>query len=149
MPNTVPPFARASGFRWIALWAPLVITACGGGGSGDGGMASGVASTAGSSADASAPALGSDAGASVPGVTFRDACGTDSRRVPPAGLPHCTFHGLRKCASVRLAEHGCTPHEIAAITGHATLREIERYTKGASRRRLAVSAMAKLRKVSG
>ena len=37
-----------------------------------------------------------------------------------ACLPHCTFHGLRKAASRRLAEHGCTPHEIAAITGHAS-----------------------------
>jgi integrase len=26
-----------------------------------------------------------------------------------AGLPHCTFHGLRKGAARRLAEHGCTP----------------------------------------
>ena len=27
-----------------------------------------------------------------------------------AGLPHCTFHGLRKAAARRLAECGCTPH---------------------------------------
>ena len=45
-----------------------------------------------------------------------------------ACLPHCSFHGLRKAASVRLAEAGCTPHEIAAITGHASLKEIVRYT---------------------
>jgi integrase len=62
-----------------------------------------------------------------------------------AGLPHCTFHGLRKAAARRLAEHGCTPHEIAAITGHATLKEIERYTKAASRKRLAESAMKKVK----
>jgi integrase len=63
-----------------------------------------------------------------------------------AGLPHCTFHGLRKAAVRRLAEHGCTPHEIAAITGHATLKEIERYAKAASRKRLAESAMNKVKR---
>lgn len=61
-----------------------------------------------------------------------------------AGLPQCSFHGLRKAASRRLAEHGCTPHEIAAITGHVTLKEIERYTKDAQRRIMARSALAKL-----
>ena len=65
-----------------------------------------------------------------------------------AGLAHCTFHGLRKAAARRLAEAGCTPHEIAAITGHATLKEIERYTKAASRKRLAAAAMDKVRTAS-
>jgi integrase len=47
-----------------------------------------------------------------------------------AGLsPDCTFHGLRKAACRRLAEAGCTVHEIAAISGHASLKEVERYTK--------------------
>ena len=32
-----------------------------------------------------------------------------------AGMPkHCSFHGLRKAACRRLAEAGCTVHEIAA-----------------------------------
>jgi integrase len=73
------------------------------------------------------------------GGWFREQCDR-------AGLPHCTFHGLRKGASRRLAEHGCTPHEIAAITGHATLKEIERYTKDAERRTLAKSAMEKVKR---
>jgi hypothetical protein len=34
-------------------------------------------------------------------------------------------------------------HEIAAITGHASLAEVERYTKAANRKRLAKSAMTK------
>jgi integrase len=72
------------------------------------------------------------------GNWFRDQCNA-------AGLPHCTFHGLRKAAARRMAEDGCTPHEIAAITGHATLKEIERYTKAASRKRLAESAMKKVK----
>ena len=50
------------------------------------------------------------------GNWFREQCDA-------AGLHHCTFHGLRKAASRRLAEHGCTPHEIAAITGHAFVEE--------------------------
>jgi integrase len=72
------------------------------------------------------------------GNWFRDQCNA-------AGLPHCSFHGLRKAASVRLAEAGCTPHEIAAITGHASLKEIVRYTATADRKRLAISAMEKMK----
>ena len=43
---------------------------------------------------------------------------------------HCVFHGLRKAALTRLADAGCTTHEFAAISGHKTLSEVERYTKG-------------------
>ena len=38
----------------------------------------------------------------------------------------------RKATARRLAEIGCTAHEIAAITGHSTLGEVERYTKAAT-----------------
>jgi integrase len=55
----------------------------------------------------------------------------------------CTFHGLRKAALTRLADAGCTVHEIAAISGHASLKMIERYTKAADQKRLAVSAMTR------
>ena len=59
-----------------------------------------------------------------------------------AGLPtHCVFHGLRKAALTRLADAGCTTHELAAISGHKTLSEVERYTKGADQARLARAAM--------
>lgn len=62
-----------------------------------------------------------------------------------AGLPRdCHFHGLRYSAAKRLAEAGCTPHQIAAITGHATLSMVQKYSKGAEQRRLATEAMAKL-----
>jgi integrase len=62
-----------------------------------------------------------------------------------AGLPdHCAAHGLRKAASRRLAEAGCTAHQIMAITGHKTLREVTRYTEAADRRELAEAAMAKI-----
>lgn len=60
-----------------------------------------------------------------------------------AGLPnHCVAHGLRKAAGRRLAEAGCTPHQIAAILGHTSLREVERYTVAANQERLADQAMA-------
>jgi integrase len=63
-----------------------------------------------------------------------------------AGLPRCSAHGLRKAAARRLAEAGCTAHEIASITGHASLKEIARYTRGADQRRLAQSAMDKVKR---
>ena len=70
------------------------------------------------------------------GNYFRDCCNE-------AGLSHCSAHGLRKAAARRLAEAGCTMHEIAAITGHASLSEVQRYTKAADQKRLALSAMQK------
>jgi integrase len=61
-----------------------------------------------------------------------------------AELPErCVFHGLRKAAARRLAEAGCSPHEIAAVTGHKTLRMVEHYTKAADQERLARQAMVK------
>jgi integrase len=72
------------------------------------------------------------------GNWFRDQC-----RV--AALHGCSAHGLRKAAARRLAEAGCSTHEIAAITGHASLKEVARYTEAADRKRLAQSAMAKVR----
>jgi integrase len=67
------------------------------------------------------------------------------RECDRAGLPHCSAHGLRKAAARRLAEAGCTAHEIGAITGHVSLAELVRYTKAADQRRLAEAAMAKTR----
>src|SRR6516165_2010061 len=62
-----------------------------------------------------------------------------------AGLPpRCKAHGLRKAALRRLAEHGSTTKEIAAVSGHRSLSEIERYTSRADQARLATSAVAKL-----
>lgn len=52
----------------------------------------------------------------------------------PAGL---NIHGLRKLAATRLAQAGCSPHEIQAITGHKTLAMVQHYTKAVSQRTLA------------
>jgi integrase len=70
------------------------------------------------------------------GNWFRDRCNE-------ACLSHCSAHGLRKATARRLAEAGCTMHEIAAITGHTSLSEVQRYTKAADQARLARAAMDK------
>jgi integrase len=65
-------------------------------------------------------------------------------KIEAAGLPaRCVTHGLRKAAARRLAEAGCT-NEIAAITGHATLAEVSRYTKAAEQQLLARAAIKRL-----
>lgn len=62
-----------------------------------------------------------------------------------AGLPdNCSPHGLRKAAARRLAEAGCTPHQIAAMTGHKTLKEVTRYTAAASQAQLAKQAIGQI-----
>jgi integrase len=53
-------------------------------------------------------------------------------------------HGLRKASCRRLAEVGCTPHEIMAISGHISLKEVTRYTEAADRMRLARNAVDRL-----
>lgn len=62
-----------------------------------------------------------------------------------AGLPHCSSHGLRKAQARRLAEAGCSAHEIASITGHKTLSEVQRYAEAASQARLADAAISRTR----
>jgi integrase len=55
-----------------------------------------------------------------------------------AGLPsRASVHGLRKAACRRLAEAGCSANVIAAVSGPASLREVERYTKAADQARMA------------
>jgi len=69
--------------------------------------------------------------------TFREWC--NAARLPKC----CTAHGLRKAACRRLAEAGCSANEIMAISGHATMKELIRYTKAADQARLARNALAK------
>jgi integrase len=62
-----------------------------------------------------------------------------------AGLPkRCSAHGLRKAFCRRAAEAECSAPQIMAVSGHATLKELVRYTKAADQARLARSAMAKV-----
>ena len=69
------------------------------------------------------------------GNWFRDAC--RAARLPE----RCAAHGLRKAACRRGAEAGWNPLQIAARSGHKTLKEVERYTKAADQKRLAETAM--------
>jgi integrase len=69
------------------------------------------------------------------GGWFRERC-------DEAGLPHCSAHGLRKAACRRLAEAGCSSKIIASISGHKSLREVERYVEAADQERMARQGMA-------
>jgi integrase len=53
-------------------------------------------------------------------------------------------HGLRKLAAANLAEAGCTIHEIASITGHASLGMLQLYTASADQERMATAAIVRL-----
>ena len=68
------------------------------------------------------------------GNWFRERC-------DEAGLGRCSAHGLRKAACRRLAEAGCSEKQIAALSGHISLSEVQRYTKAADQVRLAREAM--------
>jgi len=76
----------------------------------------------------------------APGFTnwFRDQ--VDAAKLPKGN----SAHGLRKAAARRLAEAGCTAHEIMAITGHSSLKEAERYTRSVSQAKIAEAAMGKI-----
>lgn len=60
-----------------------------------------------------------------------------------AGLVNCTAHGLRKAAARRLAEAGCTPSQIMAVTGHQNLSEVTLYTASVDQSKLADEAIAR------
>jgi integrase len=67
------------------------------------------------------------------------------RAANAAGLPpKCKAHGLRKSHMRRLAEYGSSSKEIASMSGHRTLREIERYTAKADQTKLARVAVARI-----
>lgn len=61
-----------------------------------------------------------------------------------AGLSGRTPHGLRKAAGRRLAEAGCSAHQIMSVLGHTSLAEAERYTKDADQTRLADAAIGRI-----
>jgi len=76
------------------------------------------------------------------GNWFRDQCNA-------AGLRHCSFHGLRKACATQMAEANCTAEQIKAVTGHRSLREVEKYTRAADQKRLAAQALANRLRAEG
>jgi integrase len=77
-----------------------------------------------------------------PADAFTDWFGDRCRE---AGVPKgFTGHGLRKYAATRLANNGATAHELMSWFGWKSIKEAERYTKAADRKRLALAAAARL-----
>ncbi len=68
------------------------------------------------------------------GNWFRERC-------DEAGLSHCSAYGLRKARASILADAGATAYEIMSVTGHRTMKEVERYTREVHQRQLAENAM--------
>lgn len=60
-----------------------------------------------------------------------------------AGLANRSLHGLRKSCVIRLIMDDCNPHEIMAVTGHRTLKEMDRYARDYMRGKAAESVLAK------
>lgn len=65
------------------------------------------------------------------------------RQARAAGVEDRSAHGLRKAAGRRMAEAGCTAHEIMSVLGN-TLAEAEKYCRDADQKKLAVKAIRKL-----
>ena len=65
------------------------------------------------------------------------------RHCAKIGLQGKMLHGVRKTTASILGEIGCTTLQIMSITGHQSMKEVERYTQGAERKKLAEEAMAK------
>jgi integrase len=63
------------------------------------------------------------------------ALGTMIREAAQAAGVAKSAHGLRKARAVALAQAGATPHQIAAWTGHTTLKEVTDYTAAVDRRK--------------
>jgi integrase len=62
-----------------------------------------------------------------------------------AGLPECcTPHGLRKGKSRIMAESGCSGPEMMGVTGHRSLKEVQRYIDKFDREVAAAEAQKKV-----
>ncbi|WP_243369189.1 tyrosine-type recombinase/integrase [Microvirga solisilvae] len=71
------------------------------------------------------------------------------RWLDDAGIPKgYSLHGLRKLCVCRLIERGCNPHEVMAVTGHQTLKEIDRYAKAYFRQKKKVEVYDKWSKAA-
>lgn len=79
-----------------------------------------------------------------------DFTGWFARQCRAAGLPAgCSAHGLRKAACRRFAEAGCSASVIASLSGHKTLREVERYVREADQAKMARMGMKAVTRAFG
>ena len=81
------------------------------------------------------------------GNKMREWC--DAAGVPPitdvnGKSKNVASHGLRKLCLTRLAETGCNVFQIAAISGHKDLREVQLYVDAYNRKKAAAEAIAML-----
>jgi len=67
-----------------------------------------------------------------------------SQQCREAGLEGRSAHGVRKAACVRMAEADCTAPQIAAVSGHASFKQVQKYIDKANRTKLAKAAMNKV-----
>jgi integrase len=62
--------------------------------------------------------------------------------IAEAGLPEqCSAHGLRKAFCCYWAEKNFSVHQIATMSGHLTLAEVQRYTQAVDRRAIAMAML--------
>jgi len=66
------------------------------------------------------------------------------REVRRLGMVGLSIHGCRHLAATRLALAGASAFEVAAITGHKSLGNVQRYTRTADQKRRASNALGKL-----
>jgi integrase len=66
------------------------------------------------------------------------------REVKRLKLTGLSIHGCRHLAATRLALAGASAFEVAAITGHKSLANVQRYTRKADQKRRASNALGKL-----
>jgi hypothetical protein len=71
----------------------------------------------------------------------QEPCKVVTRTFPSHGNPVANRQTAERLTD--MAERGCTAHEIMSVSGHLTLKELERYTRLADRARSAKAAMRK------
>jgi integrase len=75
-------------------------------------------------------------------IQRRTLTGIIRKAVKQAGLPaDCVAHGLRKAGMRLMAENGASANQMAALSGHKSMLEVQRYTKAADQAALAIGAM--------
>lgn len=72
-----------------------------------------------------------------------DAAGLEQVVCDDGKVRNYRAHGLRKAACRQLAHAGCTGPEIMAVSGHATLSEVQVYLNEVEQERLTEAAMVK------
>lgn len=82
------------------------------------------------------------------GYSAGSLCNMIAAATAAIGAKQFTAHGLRKNATIALAEAGCSVPEIMAITGHRTWQQAMHYSARVSQRKLARQAIERLEKVA-